>query len=101
MQCADPANCPNAVTVDGLDIKAADFARCSFTDGKAEATKSLNPKVLTAGTDVKVRCDWDSVSLVYGNVEKWEQGFNDYTPNGAQMKDIRENGYPNNTHIKT
>lgn len=57
--------------------------------------------MITAGTDIKVRCDWDSKSLEYGAVQKWEQGMDGYTLTSAAAKDIRTNGYPNNTHIKT
>jgi len=104
MQCKDPANCPNAVNVDGLNIKAADYASCSFEnppndDGSKPAP--LNEKVIKAGTDINIRCQWDTVSLKYGNIDKWEQGMDGITPTSTEMKDIRKNGYPNNTHIKT
>lgn len=100
MQCKDPSNCPNSTSVTGIDMKAADFAKCSFEDGLQEKTKALNPKVITAGTDITVRCDWDSVQLVYGAIQKWEQGMDGITLSGPEMKAIRENGYPNNSHIK-
>jgi hypothetical protein len=100
MQCADPANCPNATSVDGLNIKAADYADCSFT-GPDNDVPPLNPPTITAGTDINVRCQWDSVSLKYGAIQKWEQGMDGVTPTSDMMTDIRKNGYPNNTHIKT
>lgn len=100
MQCADPADCPNATSVDGLTIKAADYAKCSFTNPNDD-TPALNPKVVTAGTDINVRCEWDSVSLDYGQIQKWEQGMDGVTPNSDEMRDIRKNGYPNNSLIKT
>lgn len=62
MQCADPNDCANAMSIDGLTIKAADYAKCGFTNPD-EATNPLNPKVVTAGTDIIVRCEWDKISL--------------------------------------
>jgi len=100
MQCANPADCPNAVSVEGITIKAADFAKCSFTNPD-EKTNPLNPTTIVAGTDIRVRCDWDKVSLEYGAIQKWEQGMDGITMTGEQMKKIRSEGYPNNSHIKT
>lgn len=100
MQCANPDNCPNATSVDGLNIKAADFADCSFK-GPNNDVPPLNPPTITAGTDIKVRCQWDAVSLKYGAIQKWEQGMDGVDPKSLVMKDIRENGYPNNSHIRT
>jgi hypothetical protein len=99
MQCANPDNCPNATSVDGLNIKAADFADCSFKGPENE--KALNPTTITAGTDIRVRCQWDSVSLKYGAIQKWEQGMDGVTPTSDMMTSIRANGYPNNSHIRT
>lgn len=62
-QCPDPANCPGAATVTGISIKAAEFAKCSFSGFKADGKTKLNPDQIVSGTDISVRCDFDTVQL--------------------------------------
>jgi len=67
MQCPDPANCPDSTAVTGVNIKAAEFAECSFSNPNEQPgdvpPKALNTKVIKSGTDVKIRCQWDTVQL--------------------------------------
>jgi len=104
MQCADPANCPNATNVEGINIKAAEFASCSFNNppkGDGGDGSALNPGPIKSGTDIRIRCQWDTLQLKYRSIDKWEQGMDGVTPTSKEMVDIRKNGYPNNSHIKT
>lgn len=103
MQCANPADCPNAATITGLSIKAANFAQCSFFDEDVTGalTKPLNTGNIVAGTDVMARCSWDTVSLEFGQITVWEQGMDGYSPTSAMAQEIRTKGFPNNTHIKS
>lgn len=103
MQCSNPADCPNAATITGLSIKAADFAQCSFFDEDVNGslTKPLNTGTIVAGTDVMARCSWDTLSLEYQNLTVWEQGIDGYNPTSAMAQKIRTEGFPNNNHIKT
>lgn len=99
IQCADPSSCPGATSVDGVSIKAADFAKCGFS-GLDENDKPLNPKNIIAGSDIKVRCDQDKVQLLQKNITNWTQGLKGFDMNGPAMADIRQNGFPNNTHVR-
>jgi hypothetical protein len=101
MQCKE-GKCPDSVAVTGINIKAAEFAQCSFKNPKdIEAETPLNPKSIKAGTDINIRCQWDTDMLVWNDIQMWEQGMDGVTPNSKEMDDIRKNGYPNNSHIKT
>jgi len=102
MQCKDPLTCSDSAAVTGVNIKAAEYAECSFTNPpKKEAKTPLNPPVLKSGTDVFIRCQWDPVSLNFGQIQKWDQGMNGAdSPNSEERKKIKAEGYPNNTHIR-
>lgn len=59
---------PNiGATIQGIDKKAADFARCSFDD--IVTGKSLNEGILRAGQTVKVKCHWDANNLKWLRLE--------------------------------
>jgi len=64
MQCKDPSNCPDSTAVTGVNIKAAEFAECSFQNPPAiEKETPLNVTRIKAGTDINIRCQWDKVQL--------------------------------------
>jgi hypothetical protein len=94
LQCSNPAACPNAATVTGLSIKAADYAECSFfeEDKNGAQITPLNKTTITAGTDIKARCSVDSSQLKFGNITLWEQGFDGYNPTSAKADEIRNAG---------
>jgi len=100
IQCADPSNCPGATSVDGVSIKAADFAKCGFT-GTDENGGPLNPTSIVAGTDIKVRCEWDKVQLKYSSIINWEQGQKGFDINSPAGKLIKTQGFPNNSHVRS
>jgi hypothetical protein len=66
MQCKDPSNCPDSVSIDGISIKAAEFASCSFknpSEADGGDGSLLNKEVIKSGTDINIRCQWDTVQL--------------------------------------
>jgi len=69
-------------TIKGISMKAADFAKCSFSDF---AGKDLNnPPVIRAGQDVKIWCSWDEVTMKLIRVDVWEQGMDNYDAGNNQ-----------------
>jgi len=62
MQCKE-GKCPDSVAVTGINIKAAEFAECSFKNPDNDVPR-LNPKSIKAGTDINIRCQWDTEMLL-------------------------------------